>query len=121
MHRPDGRAISTHSGSRLPPARRLPDGDLSLPRILASGDVPIAHRSATRSNAQQGFEGDMAIEAAIVTKHEFIEIAVHVLATQAMIRAKAPSLHERKDPMNPRQRHMARHLADDTRVMAVAP
>src|SRR5271169_921574 len=108
MHRPDGRAISTHSGSRLPPARRLPDGDLSLPRILASGDVPIAHRSATRSNAQQGFEGDMAIEAAIVTKHEFIEIAVHVLATQ-------------EDPMNPRQRHMARHLADDTRVMAVAP
>jgi hypothetical protein len=58
---------------------------------------------------------------AIVTKNEFIEIAVHVLATQAMIRAEAPSLHERKDPMNPRQRHMACHPADDTRVMTVAP
>jgi hypothetical protein len=32
----------------------------------------------------------MTIEAAIVTKNEFIEIAVHVLATQAMIRAEAP-------------------------------
>ncbi len=34
------RAVSTHSGSRLPPARRLPDGGLSLPRILASGVDP---------------------------------------------------------------------------------
>ena len=62
----------------------------------------------------------MAIEAAIVAKDEFIEIAVHVLATQAMIRAETPSLHERKDSMNPRQRHMARHPADDARVMTVA-
>ena len=62
----------------------------------------------------------MAIEAAIVAKDEFIEIAVHVLATQAMIRAETPSLHERKTSMNPRQRHMARHPADDARVMTVA-
>jgi hypothetical protein len=42
---------------------------------------------------EQGFEGNMAVEAAIVAKNEFIEISVDVLAAQAVIRAEAPSLH----------------------------
>jgi len=73
-----------------------------------------------RSEAEHGFKRDMAIEAAIVAKDEFIEIAVHVLAAKTMICAEAPPLHQREDPMNPRQRQMTRHLADDARIMTVA-
>jgi hypothetical protein len=43
---------------------------------------------------EQGFERNVPVEAAIVAKDEFIEIGVDVRATQAMIRAQAPSLHQ---------------------------
>ena len=42
-----------------------------------------------------------------------------MFAAQAVIRAKSPPLHQREDPVNPRQHEMRRHLADDTRVMPV--
>jgi hypothetical protein len=34
-----------------------------------------------------------------------------------MIRAQPPPLHQREDPMNPRQNDMARHLADRARIV----
>src|ERR1700730_2090809 len=62
----------------------------------------------------------MPVEAAIVAKHEFIEISVDVLAAQAVICAEAPSLHQRESPMNPRQDNVARHLADDAWIVPIA-
>src|SRR5450830_2122663 len=43
-----------------------------------------------------------------------------VLAAQTMICAEAPSLHQRKSPMNPRQDNVARHLADDAWIVPIA-
>jgi hypothetical protein len=71
------------------------------------------------SQPEQGFERNMAVEAAIVAKNEFIEISVDVLAAQAVIRAEAPSLHQREGPVNPWQDNMCRHLADDARIVPV--
>ncbi len=36
-----------------------------------------------------------------------------------MIRAEAPSLHQREGPVNPWQDNMSRHLADDARIVPV--
>ena len=41
--------------------------------------------------AQQGFERNMAVEASIVAKHEFVEICVDVPAAEAVICAEGPS------------------------------
>ncbi len=41
---------------------------------------------------EQGFERNMAVEAAIVAKNEFIEISVDVLAAQAVNHAVSGSL-----------------------------
>src|SRR5664279_3049542 len=62
----------------------------------------------------------MPMEAPIVAKHEFIEIAVDVLAAQTVICAKAPSLHQRESLVNPRQDNVARHLTDDAWIVPVA-
>jgi len=61
---------------------------------------------------EQGFERNMAVEAAIVTKNEFVEISVEVPAAQAVIRAKAPSLQQCENSVNPWQDNMSRHFAD---------
>ena len=37
----------------------------------------------------------MPVKSAVVTKNEFIEVGVHVLAAQSVVRAKAPSLQQR--------------------------
>ena len=62
----------------------------------------------------------MPIKAAIVAKHEFIEIGIDVLAAQSMISAEAPSLHQRKCPMDPGQNDVRGHLADDARIVPIA-
>ena len=74
-----------------------------------------------RGNAEQGFERDVPIKTAVVPEDEFFEIGVDVFSAQAVIRTQAPAFQQGEDPMNPWQRHMARHLADDVRVMTVAP
>ena len=68
---------------------------------------------------EQGFERNMAVEAAIVTKNEFVEISVEVPAAQAVIRAKAPSLQQCENSVNPWQDNMSRHFADHARIMHV--
>ena len=62
----------------------------------------------------------MAVKSAIVAKHELVEICIDVLAAQSVIRAEAPSLHQRKRPMNPRQNNVRGHLADDARIVPIA-
>jgi hypothetical protein len=42
----------------------------------------------------------MAIKAAVVAKDEFVEIRVDVLAAQAMVCAKSPSLEQRESPVS---------------------
>ena len=70
--------------------------------------------------SKQGVKRDMPMEAPIVAEQEFIEIAVDVLAAQAVICAEAPSLHQRESAMNPRQDNVARHLADDAWIVPIA-
>ena len=41
-----------------------------------------------RGNAEQGFERDVPIEAAVVAEDELLEIGVDVLSTQAVIGAR---------------------------------
>ena len=101
------RAILSHSGCRLSATRRLSDCRVGLSRIGAAGDVPIAHRFMMRGKAEHSFERDVPVKAAIVAKDEFFEICVDVLAAKAMIGAQSPPLHQREDPMNPRQHDMA--------------
>src|SRR5512140_2442792 len=62
----------------------------------------------------------MPVEAAIVAKYEFVEICVGVLAAQAVICAEAPSLHQRKSPVNPWQDNVCGHLADDAWIVPIA-
>ena len=49
-------------------------------RIVSLDDVPIAGGLVVGGEPEQHFERNMAIEATIVTKHEFIEIRVNVFA-----------------------------------------
>ena len=86
--------ILSHSGGRLAAARRPPDRLNALSRIVSFDDVPVARRRMMCGQPEQGFERNVPVEAAIVTKDEFIEIGVDVRAPQAMIRAQAPSLHQ---------------------------
>src|SRR5450759_1179748 len=70
---------------------------------------PVAYQSLSFCDAS----------AAIVAKDEFVEIGVHMLAAQAVVRAETPSLQQREDPMNPRQHDMSRHLADHAGIVPV--
>ena len=62
--------------------------------IVSVDDVPVGRWSMVGGEAQQGFERNMAIKTTIVAKNEFVEIGVDMLAPQAMIRSKAPSLQQ---------------------------
>ena len=68
---------------------------------------------------EQGFERNMTVEAAIVTKNEFVEISVEVPAAQPVIRAKAPSLQQCENSVNPWQDNMPRHFADHARIVPI--
>src|SRR5208282_789630 len=113
------RSVLPHSRRRLSPTRGSPDDLFALSRIGVSGDVPIARRLMMRGDSEQRFERDVTIKAAIVAEDEFFEIGVHMLAAQAVIRAETPAFHQRENPMNPRQHHMSRHLADDARIVPI--
>ncbi len=72
-----------------------------------------------RGEPEHGLERDMPVEAPIVSEDKLVEIRVDVLAAQPMIGAEPPTLHQRKDSVNPRQHHVAGHLADRPRVVSV--
>ena len=61
----------------------------------------------------------MPIEAAVVTEDELVEVGVDVLAAEAVIGAKAPTLQEGEHPMNPLERDVRRHAADDAGIVPV--
>ena len=62
----------------------------------------------------------MPVISAVIAKHKFVEIGIDVLAAQALICPEAPSSHQRKSSMNPRQHSVRGHLANDARIMPVA-
>jgi hypothetical protein len=62
----------------------------------------------------------MPVISAVIAKHKFVEIGIDVLAAQAVICPEAPSSHQRKSSMNPRQHNVRGHLANDARIMPVA-
>ena len=62
----------------------------------------------------------MPIISAIVPKHELIEICICVLATQPVIGAEAPTLHERERSVDPWQNNVRSHLSDNARIVPVA-
>jgi len=71
------------------------------------------------SEAQQSFERNMAIEAPIIAKHEFVEIGVDVPAAEAMICAEGPSFEQRESAMGPGQDDVTGHGADDARIVPI--
>src|SRR6202140_5214619 len=62
----------------------------------------------------------MSVISAVVAKYEFVEIGIDVLAAKAVICPEAPSAHQRKSSMNPRQDNVRGHLADDALIMPIA-
>src|ERR1700693_6449049 len=113
------RAVLRYSGRRFSTPWSAPEHDVALAGIGAADDVPIARRLMVCRESEHRFERGMAVEAAIVAEDELVEIGIDMFAAQAVIRGKSPPLHQREDPVNPRQHDMPRHLADDTRVMPV--
>lgn len=86
-------------------------------RIVELDDVPIGLRPAMRREAEHRFERDVAMKAAVLAKDEFIEVDVDVFASQAVILAQRPALHQRESAMAPWQDDTGGHGADDTRIM----
>jgi hypothetical protein len=80
-----------HAYQIYPDRKRLPVGVLGancrFARIVALDGVPIGPRPAMRREAEQRFERDVAMKAAVVAKDEFIEVNVDVFTPQAVIRA----------------------------------
>ena len=87
--------------------------------IVSVDDVPVGRWSMVGGEAQQGFERNMAVEASIVAKHEFVEIGVDVLAAEAVICAERPSLEQREGAMAPRQSDVTGHGTDDARIVPI--
>jgi hypothetical protein len=50
-------------------------------RIVSLDDVPISGGLLVGGEPEQRFERNMAIEATVIAKHEFVEIRVNVFAT----------------------------------------
>jgi hypothetical protein len=92
----------------------------TLAGIVSFDDVPVAYGRMVSRQPEQGFERNMPVKSAIVAKNEFVEIGVHMLAAQAVIRAETPSFQQCEDPMNPRQHDVRRHLAGHARIVPVA-
>ena len=92
----------------------------TFPRIISLYQIPITRRRFVSDQPQQRFEGNVPIKSAIVAKHEFIEIGIDVLAAQSVIGAEAPSFHQRKCPVDPRQNNVRGHLAYDARIVPIA-
>jgi len=72
-----------------------------------------------RRQAKYGLEGHMAIKAPVVAEDELIQIRIDVLAAEAVVRAEAPPFQKGEDPMDPFERDVARHVADDAGIVAV--
>jgi hypothetical protein len=62
----------------------------------------------------------MAIKAAVVAEDELVEVGVDVLTAEMIVGAETPTLQGREDPMNPLQRNVRRHVADDGGIMPLA-
>jgi len=93
-------------GRRRDPRLRFGVGQsflAALARIVSFDDVPVTHGLMMGGKSEQGFKREHADGSADCSEHEFIEIAVDVLAAQTVICAEAPSLHQRESPVNPRQ------------------
>src|SRR5271156_3756314 len=114
-----GRAILSHAGCRFPAALCASERHDAVSWVSAPGDIPIADRFMVHGKTEHGFERDMPVKAAVVAEDKFIEVGIDMLATQAVIRAQAPPLQQREDPVNPWQHDMARHLADRARIVSV--
>src|SRR5713101_4712001 len=100
------RAVLAHSGRCFSTPWGAPEGYLALAGIGAADDVPIARRLMVCGQSKHRFERGVPVEAAIVVEDELVEIRIDMLAAQAVIRTKSPLLHQREDPVNPRQHDM---------------
>ena len=105
------RAVLAHSCRCLSAARRTSERRISLAGIGAADDVPIARRLMVCREPEDCFERGMPMKPAIIAEDELVKVRVDMLAAEAMIGAQAPSLHQRENPVNPRQHDMPGHLA----------
>ena len=113
-------AIPAQTSRRLAAAGGEPFDRFPLPGIGSADDVPVGRRASPRREFQHPIKGDVPIEATVVSEDEFVEIGVDVPAPQPVIGAQSPTLEQREDAVDPEERDVPRHLADDTRVMPVS-
>src|SRR6185437_13499745 len=90
-----------HVRDTAPPCGVGSGNRYALARVRTLSDVPIAHRGPMRSEAEQGLEGNVPVETAVVSEGKLVEAGVDVLAPQAVIGAEPPSLQQRKDARYP--------------------
>ena len=74
-------------------------------------------------DAEEGPERGMSGAPAVEAEDEFVEVALEVLAAQAMVDAQGPDLEVGEDPVDPGQDDMSGHLTDDMGLVgdAAAP
>jgi len=88
--------------------------------VIPADDLPVRSGLMLRGETEDGLERDVSIKASVVTKDELVEVIVEMLGTQSMVGAEAPAFEQSEDSMNPFERDVSSHIADDTGVVAIA-
>lgn len=112
-------AVPAHAESGPPTAHSPAFCRRAAPRVLAASDLPVPGRPVVRGEAEHHLERDVAMEAPVEVEDELVEVDVDVLGRQPVVGAEASELHQRENPVDPRQGDVSGHLPDDTRVVAV--
>ena len=90
--RPRASPIVAHAVGR-PAAADATAGCLgTFSRVFPADDGPVGGRLLLCRQPQDRLEGNMAIEAPVVSKDELVEVGIDVLGSQAVIRAEASAL-----------------------------
>src|SRR5271154_5085353 len=87
-------AVLSHPTCCLPATRREPDCSGALSRIDLVDGVPVTRRYVMCGQPKKSLYRNMPIKTTIVAKNEFVEIGADLLARQAMIGPKAPTLQQ---------------------------
>src|SRR5512134_2066930 len=110
-----GGAVDRHrtTGIGLLSGRGGGRSDALLDEVAGGG------RGETGAEAEQGVEGRGGMPAAVPAEDELVEVALQVLAAQAVEGPEPPALEVREDAVRPAQHDMGGHLAHDLRVVRV--
>src|SRR5512134_251586 len=107
------RRAASNDGRRRLSGRGGGRSDALLDEVAGGG------RGETGAEAEQGVEGRGGMPAAVPAEDELVEVALQVLAAQAVEGPEPPALEVREDAVRPAQHDMGGHLAHDLRVVRV--